>query len=355
MWDECNCAVVWTFLGIVLLWDWNENWPFPVLWPLLNLPNFLAYWVQRFSHFKTINPGQLNTWIPHSICQGKGSIKGADVVQSFPYIALVYINRSNCKAWHSASWLHKGKPGSPSTAYTELGRQGQNQGSACHSAIISTSLTLPKEGPVLLYPSSFFNLTAPSLTWPCWISTCSPRMQRRVCRWTCTQLPLQLEKFSPVTLLQQALCAYYLTICPGLQDNLLIRQKIQQQVSNFSWPLYGSTYTRIFFNSKYYNQFDESSNREAPIQRKHRYRRPGVNHTWIAHSLEAWSPYSLNGVQGSCVHGSYSTGSTWPFLMHCRHPQPLRSLQRSAPVSYLFYLLSSIKSLTTFPSSILQF
>ena len=33
MWDECNCAVVWTFFGIAFLWDWNENWPFPVLWP----------------------------------------------------------------------------------------------------------------------------------------------------------------------------------------------------------------------------------------------------------------------------------------------------------------------------------
>ena len=39
MWDECNCAVVWTFFGIALLWDWNENWHFPVLWPLLSLPN----------------------------------------------------------------------------------------------------------------------------------------------------------------------------------------------------------------------------------------------------------------------------------------------------------------------------
>ena len=28
MWDECNCAVVWTFFGIAFLWDWNENWPF---------------------------------------------------------------------------------------------------------------------------------------------------------------------------------------------------------------------------------------------------------------------------------------------------------------------------------------
>ena len=48
MWDECNCVVVWTFFGIAFLWDWNENWPFPVLWPLLSFPNLLAYWVQHF-------------------------------------------------------------------------------------------------------------------------------------------------------------------------------------------------------------------------------------------------------------------------------------------------------------------
>ena len=47
MWDECNCAVVWAFFGIAFLWEWNENWPFPVLWPLLS-PNLLAYWVQHF-------------------------------------------------------------------------------------------------------------------------------------------------------------------------------------------------------------------------------------------------------------------------------------------------------------------
>ena len=51
MWDECNCAVVWAFFGIAFLWDWNENGPFPVLWPLLSFPNLLAYWVQ---HFHTI-------------------------------------------------------------------------------------------------------------------------------------------------------------------------------------------------------------------------------------------------------------------------------------------------------------
>ena len=32
MWDEGNCAVVWAFSGIAFLWDWNENWPFSVLW-----------------------------------------------------------------------------------------------------------------------------------------------------------------------------------------------------------------------------------------------------------------------------------------------------------------------------------
>ena len=32
MLNECNCAVVWTFFGIALVWDWIENWPFLVLW-----------------------------------------------------------------------------------------------------------------------------------------------------------------------------------------------------------------------------------------------------------------------------------------------------------------------------------
>ena len=48
VWDECNCEVVWAFFGIAFLWDMNENKHFPVLWPLLNFPNLLAYWVQHF-------------------------------------------------------------------------------------------------------------------------------------------------------------------------------------------------------------------------------------------------------------------------------------------------------------------
>ena len=39
VWDKCNCAIIWTFFSIAFLWDWNENWPFQVLWPLLSFPN----------------------------------------------------------------------------------------------------------------------------------------------------------------------------------------------------------------------------------------------------------------------------------------------------------------------------
>ena len=50
MWNECKCMVVWTFFGIALLWDWNENWLSPVLWPLLSFQNLLTYWVQHFGN-----------------------------------------------------------------------------------------------------------------------------------------------------------------------------------------------------------------------------------------------------------------------------------------------------------------
>ena len=49
MWNECNCVIVWILFGIAFLWDWNENWSFPFLWPLLSFPNLLAYWVQNIT------------------------------------------------------------------------------------------------------------------------------------------------------------------------------------------------------------------------------------------------------------------------------------------------------------------
>ena len=48
MWDECNCVVVWAFFGIAFLRDWNENWPFPVLWQLLFF-KFAGIWSAALS------------------------------------------------------------------------------------------------------------------------------------------------------------------------------------------------------------------------------------------------------------------------------------------------------------------
>ena len=48
VWDECNCVAFWAFFVIAFLRDWDENWPFPVLWPLLHFTNLLTYWVQHF-------------------------------------------------------------------------------------------------------------------------------------------------------------------------------------------------------------------------------------------------------------------------------------------------------------------
>ena len=59
MWNEHNYMVVWTIFGIDFLWDWNENQPFPVLWPLLSFPNLLAYWVH---HLTTSSFRIWNSW-----------------------------------------------------------------------------------------------------------------------------------------------------------------------------------------------------------------------------------------------------------------------------------------------------
>ena len=49
MWNECNCVAVWGFFGIAFLWDWNKNWSFLVLWPLLSFPNLMTWWMQHIN------------------------------------------------------------------------------------------------------------------------------------------------------------------------------------------------------------------------------------------------------------------------------------------------------------------
>ena len=53
--NEYNCVVIWTFFGLVFLWDWNEKWPFPVLWPLLSFPSFP-------SHCSTLTASSFRIW-----------------------------------------------------------------------------------------------------------------------------------------------------------------------------------------------------------------------------------------------------------------------------------------------------
>ena len=70
MWNECNCMVIWTFFGIAFLWDWNESWLFPLLWPLLNFSNLLANWVQHFNSiiFLGFELAQLEFYHLHYLC-----------------------------------------------------------------------------------------------------------------------------------------------------------------------------------------------------------------------------------------------------------------------------------------------
>ena len=45
--DECKCPVVWAFFSTTFLGNWDEDCPFPGLWPLLGLPELLTYWLQH--------------------------------------------------------------------------------------------------------------------------------------------------------------------------------------------------------------------------------------------------------------------------------------------------------------------
>ena len=97
IWDECNCPVVWAFFGIVFLWDWNENWPFPVLWPLLSFPNLLTYLVQ---HFHSII---FRIWNSSS---GISSPPVALFEVMFPKAHLTLHSRTSGSRWMSTpSWL----------------------------------------------------------------------------------------------------------------------------------------------------------------------------------------------------------------------------------------------------------
>ena len=99
MWDECNCAIVWAFFGIAFLWDWNENWLFPVLWPLLSSPIFWHIDCSIFtaSSFRIWNS---STGIP--------SPPLALFVVMLPKAYLTsYSRKSGCRWVSTPSWLSR--------------------------------------------------------------------------------------------------------------------------------------------------------------------------------------------------------------------------------------------------------
>ena len=67
VWDERNCAVVWTFFDIAFLWNWNENWPFSSPVTTAKLSKFADILSAALSqhHLPGFEIGQLEFHHPH--------------------------------------------------------------------------------------------------------------------------------------------------------------------------------------------------------------------------------------------------------------------------------------------------
>ena len=93
VWDECSCAVVWAFFGIAFLWDWNVNWPFPVLWPLLSFPNLLAYCWHFCWHFSLVTYNYFYFHLIYPQPHVFGSRVWVEVKKNKPIYNLVLTNK----------------------------------------------------------------------------------------------------------------------------------------------------------------------------------------------------------------------------------------------------------------------
>ena len=101
MWNEHNCVVVKTFFGIALLWDWNENWPFPVQ--------------QTTSHFFItlfLNDNKTKNNNSKSISQKALSKKGMVRISKIPILhktrALAKRKKNVCIRYNNFCHQHKG-------------------------------------------------------------------------------------------------------------------------------------------------------------------------------------------------------------------------------------------------------
>ena len=65
LWDECTCVLVLTFFDIAFLWDWNENWPFPVSrrGHACHSPTMLSVWLFFAFSLAARIPSHLSLWL----------------------------------------------------------------------------------------------------------------------------------------------------------------------------------------------------------------------------------------------------------------------------------------------------
>ena len=88
---------VWTFFGIAFLWDWNENWPLQVLWPLLS---FQVCWHIECS---TVTTSSFRIW---NSSTGIPSPPLSFFILMFPKARLILQCRMAGFRWViTASWL----------------------------------------------------------------------------------------------------------------------------------------------------------------------------------------------------------------------------------------------------------
>ena len=105
--DEYNWVVVWAFFGITFLWDWNKNWPFPVLWKILSCGKFLKRWeYQTILHasweiYMQVKKQQLEPGME----QWTGSKLGKKYVKAV-YCHSAYLNYMQCTSCEMPGWMN---------------------------------------------------------------------------------------------------------------------------------------------------------------------------------------------------------------------------------------------------------
>ena len=102
MGNECNCLMVWTFFSTPLLGNWDEDWPFPVLWPLLgkNSSNtsvstwnlFIYFFLPHVSHYFSYCWASVVIFHPHNPCDRR-QITTHSKTNFYPHLRM-WVNHS---------------------------------------------------------------------------------------------------------------------------------------------------------------------------------------------------------------------------------------------------------------------